>query len=319
MLIAIIASVLVLSAGGYFGVKQYQDYQIEKVEKESEAKIIVETQQKALEQAQAEIEKLKSESTATKQNQQALEKTVNNSQQLSQNTSISASDLSPYLSGVMQITCGGISGSVSLWKSMSGMPPYAVLTNKHVIEGITGSCLLFPGTDSFSDSNSVAKIMATTDPKQTYRWNSFTDIAVLSVDSPFAVKDNCEGDCSEAVSKDKLNYSISTLRKCPEKMPIGSPVIAVGFPAFGMTSDSASHRISSNGIISGYNSRDALDRAIPYSNYFTSAKIDSGNSGGIAFSKTSSGLCVLGVPTWISVGNYETNGLIQNIHNVMSR
>ena len=48
---------------------------------------------------------------------------------------------------------------------------------------------------------------------------------------------------------------------------------------------------------------------------YVSAKIDSGNSGGIAFSKDSRGLCVLGIPTWLTVGNYETQGLIQNIHN----
>jgi len=59
---------------------------------------------------------------------------------------------------------------------------------------------------------------------------------------------------------------------------------------------------------------------LPYQNYFVSAKIDSGNSGGIAISKTTSGnLCLLGVPTWVSVGNYETQGLVQNINNIFSK
>lgn len=55
---------------------------------------------------------------------------------------------------------------------------------------------------------------------------------------------------------------------------------------------------------------------MPYPNYFVSAKVDSGNSGGVAFSKDSNGLCVLGIPTWLTIGNFETQGLVQNIHNV---
>ena len=72
----------------------------------------------------------------------------------------------------------------------------------------------------------------------------------------------------------------------------------------------------SNGIISGYDSIVKDTQKLPYSNYFVSAKIDSGNSGGIALSKNEKGLCVLGVPTWLTVGNYETQGLVQNIHNI---
>jgi len=79
------------------------------------------------------------------------------------------------------------------------------------------------------------------------------------------------------------------------------------------------HRIATDGIISGYtttvNSK-YIGGIMPYPNYFTSAKIDSGNSGGIALSKDGNGLCILGVTTWLSVGNWEIQGIIQNIHNV---
>src|SRR3989338_2923702 len=75
-------------------------------------------------------------------------------------------------------------------------------------------------------------------------------------------------------------------------------------------------RTITNGIISAHDtSVTGIFGDLPYVNYFVSAKIDSGNSGGIAFSKDSRGLCVLGIPTWLTVGNYETQGLIQNIHN----
>ncbi|MBU6415530.1 hypothetical protein KGQ34_04820, partial [Patescibacteria group bacterium] len=86
------------------------------------------------------------------------------------------------------------------------------------------------------------------------------------------------------------------------------------------SSYSLSSRISTNGIISGYDNSVILPpQNLSNPNYYVSAKIDSGNSGGVAFSKDSNGLCVLGVPTWLSIGNYETQGIIQNIHNVLSQ
>jgi hypothetical protein len=56
---------------------------------------------------------------------------------------------------------------------------------------------------------------------------------------------------------------------------------------------------------------------LKYQNFFVSAKIDSGNSGGIALAKDGQGVCTLGLPTWLTVGNYETQGLIQNIMNLL--
>ena len=83
VLIAIIVGLLVLGGGGYFGVKQYQEHQQEKLaiqeqqhafekieagkeklataekeEEEEEMKEFMELQKKALEEAQSEIEKM---------------------------------------------------------------------------------------------------------------------------------------------------------------------------------------------------------------------------------------------------------------------
>ena len=71
--------------------------------------------------------------------------------------------------------------------------------------------------------------------------------------------------------------------------------------------------IVSNGVISGFAPAAA---GLPNTDYFVSAKIDSGNSGGIAFSKDRDGLCILGIPTWVSQGNFENAGLIQNMSNI---
>ncbi|OHA82991.1 MAG: hypothetical protein A2937_02180 [Candidatus Yonathbacteria bacterium RIFCSPLOWO2_01_FULL_47_33b] len=321
VLVAIIVGVSVLGGGGYFTVKKYQGYRISQIDKEKETQERIEEQRKVLDDARSEIEKLSTQAQEAQRLQQDLVKQVQSQKNSQSNSlSISSSEIAKYISGVMQITCGDSSGSISLWKFSSGnVPAYAGMTNAHVIEGATGHCLLFPGTDS------ETQIMSSANSQEVYKWNNFADVAILPIGNPFKPKDNCSGlNCNETLSRDELNYSISTLPKCTTKMPEGSPIVTIGFPAFGMQENSyygitarASHKIVSNGIISGYNNEDSSGNNLPYNNYYVSAKIDSGNSGGIALSKTQQGLCVLGIPTWVSVGNYETNGLIQNIHNVM--
>ncbi|MEA3463864.1 MAG: hypothetical protein U9R14_02215 [Patescibacteria group bacterium] len=50
--------------------------------------------------------------------------------------------------------------------------------------------------------------------------------------------------------------------------------------------------------------------------YFTTAKIDTGNSGGIAVAKENGKICIVGIPTWISVGELDNLGIIQPIKNI---
>ena len=84
LLIAIIAGVLVVGGGGYFGIKQYQNYRAEKIESEKQAQTLAETQNKSLEEAQQEIEKLKEESAEAKRNKKLWSKKfqVDNKSQL---------------------------------------------------------------------------------------------------------------------------------------------------------------------------------------------------------------------------------------------
>ena len=88
-------------------------------------------------------------------------------------------------------------------------------------------------------------------------------------------------------------------------------VVIIGYPAYAQHGPAT--QITTNGIISGFGPSAA---SLPNPNYFVSAKIDSGNSGGIALSKDENGICVLGISTWLTVGNYETQGIVQNIHNI---
>ncbi len=313
ILIAIIMGILVLGGGGYFGVKQYQSYQSEKIAKEKDAQITAEMQRKALEVAQQEIEKLKNESEQSKNQQKAFEQKVNQVASKPKEIIISSSDIAPLLGGMVNISCAGGEGSGTLWN----LPTlgYSVLTNQHVIE--KPHYTIYDGYFCLASLEGGLYTMST---QEKFAWNNLTDIDAVPLKkidtTKFTVKP----------IKD-LNYKISSLNKCPTSMPLGSPVVMIGFPAFaGSQTDLGSIKIDqsfltvTNGIISAHDtSVKEPFGGLPYVNYFVSAKIDSGNSGGIAFSKNNNGMCVLGVPTWLTVGNYETQGLIQNIHNIMYR
>ncbi len=323
LLIAIIAGVLVLSGAGYFGVKQYQNNQAEKMEKEKGTQTAIEAQQKTLEAAQQEIDKLKKQSVESKKTQQQLEQKVQNQQQkpTPQDISISAAELDLYLSGVVRISCNGGAGSGSLW-NISGQG-YKVLTNQHVIEGESGTCSL-DVTKTNDRSYGFYDVVLS----QKYNWNNSTDVALLGIQIDKQMNDkvvSITSSANESAPVSGLNYKISALRKCPATMPLGSSVAIIGYPAFAKQVDySQGERVTSyfrtvtNGIISAHDrSLGILQAGLPAPNYLVSNKIDSGNSGGIALSKDSGGLCVLGIPTWLTLGNYETQGIIQNIHNVM--
>jgi hypothetical protein len=100
---------------------------------------------------------------------------------------------------------------------------------------------------------------------------------------------------------------------CPKEKIIGSSVYIFGYPATGIDSEkkpfhSNLNLIVSTGIISGIDSHE---------NYYTDAKIDSGSSGGLAVSKINGKICIVGIPTWASIGNLETLGMIQSFWKVL--
>lgn len=340
LIVAILTGILVFGGGGYFGMKQYRNYQVEKMEREKKAlerekeeQMTTETQQEALKAAQQEIEKLKIESEQSKTQQKVIEQKLNqqNTKPKEKDLSITSYELAPYLSGVVEIECKDGRGSGSLW-NLSGFG-FTVLTNKHVVSNPydSGNCIVYAkNPEKLSDNIGIYDIST----NDTWRWNNKTDVSLMGLkwkEIKFCDENwlNCIDSSREKFKPIKsLNYSISTLIKCSTKMPIGAPVVVVGFPAFaGQSFQVENHGTgnvnlltTSNGIISAQDDTVAPPFGdLLYPNYFVSAKVDSGNSGGIALSKTQQGLCVLGIPTWVSVGNYETNGVIQNIHNVMYR
>jgi hypothetical protein len=67
-----------------------------------------------------------------------------------------------------------------------------------------------------------------------------------------------------------------------------------------------------NGVISGY---DATNPDA-YDDYYTTAPVDNGDSGGVALSKYNDSVCLLGIPTWVSIGENQNEGDILDINNI---
>jgi hypothetical protein len=241
---------------------------------------------------------------------------------------ITASDIAPYLSGIVEVLCkkmdvNGVeqindTGSGSLWSLPNGN--YDVVTNEHVVAG-NDDCILWIPNPSGNQKGAYYLDLA-----NNKSWNSISDEAVIPILSPsqsasysWSVADVGVYD----IPVSQLNYSISSLQDCPSSMPANSPVTVIGYPAFssvnvqGNLYGAFKNQITTNGVISGNYSL-PQNTTLPYSNYYISATIDSGNSGGIALSKNTDGLCLLGIPTWITLtGNYTNEGIVQNIKNVM--
>ena len=280
----------------------------DRLEQEEKAKTLIDLQQRALTEAQVELSKTKTEAAKTSAEIKTLSQTVKDQSLLPKDIVISSSDLAPYMTGVVQVICandtGISSGSGSLWKFKE--VEYAVLTNYHVVKDATKCAVSL--TNSANETIGIFSLKGSV-----FTFNKNTDEAVLSIGSSVSTSN---------VPVANYNYALSNVRKCQNNLPVGSPVVIAGYPAYAkrdatLTIDNIGtvnviYRTATNGIISGY---DSSQPGNP--NYFVSAKIDNGNSGGIALAKDSSGICVLGLPTWLTVGNYETQGLVQNITNVL--
>lgn len=86
--------------------------------------------------------------------------------------------------------------------------------------------------------------------------------------------------------------------RCNTTYPIGTPVRVLGYPGIG----AMFLPTMTEGIIA------SLEKEGDVYYYLTSAKIESGNSGGLALTQDLS--CVVGIPTYVEVGEVESLGRI---------
>ena len=304
-----VPSVALASWWNPFTWKIFQRKEVPQVQVEIEK-----TPEEKINELQKQLDDLKkqqpaSTSTTTTQVEKETKKTV----PVTDNPAVvkTQSDINTYLTGVAAIHCGIDDNSWNIWSGSGSLwkidKTFYVLTNKHVI-GNQVSCYIDIGQRGDEKIGGIYKL----DTQNVLSWNTKTDIAVLKIMYP----KSGWGDLYFATTQD-LNYSISTMKLCATTMPVGSSVMIIGYPAFAVSSpiQKTGFRTVTDGIIA-HDTNTTVD-GLPYADYYVSAKMDGGNSGGIALSKDKDGLCLLGIPTWLSFGDYETQGMVQNIHNVM--
>lgn len=275
----------------------YQDAKnkIEEAQRKIDEKQITENIRRITEEAEKKIKE--AEEIAKESYKKTLEK-------------ITSSELQPYLTGIVEVMCFGPNYTRASGSLFTLNNRYFVLTNAHVIPNYTTGCQAF--VKNMSGQTIGIYNLLWSFP---YRWNYDVDAVLLEILSPSA----------DFPSKplSQLNYSISFLPYCSLHHPLGYPVVIIGYPTFSKTELEIKGEVGpmyfltiTEGIISAHDSTTNL-KGLPDVNYFVSAKIDAGNSGGIALSKNENGeLCILGIPTWISLGIYEKQGVVQSIYNV---
>jgi len=277
-------------------------------EKEKEVQEILKIQQEELEKRKKEIGDLKQKQTE-QENKPAQIIMKETTKEIHVNTNeINSPELNQYLEAVVSIDCFEASGSGFLWKFLNNN--YSIITNRHVVESCRESsdfgCWCWATANNIKgDGIALLRMQINLNPSL----NSTADI------KSSIIKTNGQGNLED------LNYKLSSVSKCPNLMSIGSPVVVIGYPAFAVQPNEVGNlkyeRITSYGKISGYAEIDLITKeSLSVANYYISATIDSGNSGGIALSKNKDGLCLLGVPTWLKLGNYETQGVVQNMNNI---
>lgn len=282
-----ISFLFLAAAGTRYGVIMYRGYLTKMAEKEKQAQELVLQQQKSLENAQIEIEKLKQQSIDLTKEQKSMQQKLSQNVTPSTTPSSALKDTSTiveqwqpiivqiicewrYSAGQVAFTVGG-SGTLM---NLSGGSVVA-LTNRHVVyeEGSGppyGCKIIVPNSSRIYENY------------QTTRSNSAIDWGTVYIKDPDAFIVN--------LSK---RFSPTDLKPCFYKPEIGESIVVLGYPSIGGTGITATE-----GIISGYDGNF----------YVTSAKIEHGNSGGAAISVKNN--CYLGIPTSVAVGEIESLGRI---------
>ena len=152
---------------------------------------------------------------------------------------------------------------------------YEVVTNRHVVfqDSTAAACTVqLPGDSEVSASGIL------------YSQSANADSATMYIDNPSSIMNS-------------LSTSVAD-RMCATKASVGDPLVVLGYPAIG----SPQGITATEGIVSGYDGN----------YYITSAKIEQGNSGGVAISLKDN--CDLGIPTLVEVGKVESLGRILDWH-----
>jgi len=297
--------VVILGGLGYFFIQKYALSRIPLEVGQNISNEGSEKNTKEIEQLRKEIEELKN-----KQAQSQNSYSPPTTQPEKDSATTDDLDIDGFLTAVGQLNCfspndsGKSVGSGFLWREGDN---FLVFTNRHVFEGKKNCFFIVNQTPSDLKRWGIYYL----DVSTYYQWNSATDFGFFYLTND--LKNKVENNQDSANVED-LNYSISSLPLCSAKAKQGAKVYIIGYPAYGNTGLNST-RIVTEGIISGYKPFFINDNPT-FSNYYVSNKTDSGNSGGAALSVEDGHFCLLGITTWISLGNYETQGIVQNIRSI---
>lgn len=183
---------------------------------------------------------------------------------------------------VVNILCDDGSGGSGTIITSEG----EILTNNHVIEDTTYCFVTIPDPETgFADKIYHAK------PLVASKFSNEYDIAILNIDGSYTDSDGkIWGEYPTSFPAFVTPNSCST--STPSRL--GDSVLIYGYP---VTSGGYNLTIT-DGIISSF----ADDGTI-----LTSAKIDSGNSGGMAIDQNG---CFIGIPSAVQSGDYQNLGVI---------
>lgn len=259
----------------------------------------VDTAKRAAEKAQKEFEEEKTKRMAAEEN---LEKKIESFLE----TPIDSAGFSPsihFSSSIAKILCSDtynsdyyFQGSGSVWWNNNR---YWIMTNRHVLKGMYECIALI--TKDWSK--------AADDPLQAFKEN---EIIVYNISPNYSYVTEAGYDLAFSVLEKIVDNNqplsllgdvamVPAVDRCNEGYPIGTKIKIFGYPGIG------SNTVISltEGIISSF---EKIDNAYYY---LTSAKIERGNSGGLALTDISENAsCVVGVPTFVLAGDIESMGRI---------
>jgi S1-C subfamily serine protease len=219
---------------------------------------------------------------------------------------VSNSEISPDRT-VVEIRCN-VEGPEFVWQGSGVLinKDGLVLTNAHVIPplgyrspGLDGrkNCLVIlpdpdvsPNPDALHHGH-LDQYLA--DPVVLEGTSNDYDLALLRITGPS--KDN-QG---TIYGRWPREFPAIDIRKCDKNFKIGDRLIVYGYPAVSFYDLTATEGVLST-IVDDYT-------------YYTSAKVDAGNSGGLAIDEQG---CFVGIPEAITGGVYEQYGVIISAHAV---
>ena len=294
LIVSVIILIFVVSS--YFGFLKLNTYLSEQQKKEQTSQELILAQQKAIEGTKQQIEdlrketeeKIKSEALKNQkvitQNKKDIENQITNSTGTLPNNLVSIiQEWRPRIAYIECILRDGSSIAGSGLGAIFGESFPQVLTNKHVIRDEDGNvppgCIV-----KFPDNNEIFEITKSSDIPVSV----IVDAGALNIRNPNSQLKN--------LVSSSINYCFPL--GYTGKAKVGEPIVILGYPYTGTKYDIT----ATEGIISGYEGN----------YYITSAKVEHGNSGGVAILVKDN--CYLGIPTYVKVGTSETLARILDIN-----